>query len=63
LSYHAGFVNLAGGMTAAVPVSPSAWQRLFEANQSEHAPRLPSRNDHTAASKTLRRKRPSRTSR
>jgi PRTRC genetic system ThiF family protein len=63
LSYHAGFVNLAGGMTAAVPVSPSAWQRLFEANKSEHAPRLPSRNDHTSASKTLRRKRPSRTSR
>ena len=35
LSYHAGFVNLAGGMTAAVPVSPSAWQRLFKANKSE----------------------------
>jgi hypothetical protein len=49
--------------TAAVPVSPSAWQRLFEANKSEHMPPLRSRNDHTAARKTLRKKRPSRTSR
>lgn len=33
ISYHAGFVNLAGGLTAPVAVSPVAWQRIIEANE------------------------------
>jgi PRTRC genetic system ThiF family protein len=42
LSYHGGFVNLATGVCAAIPVNPVAWQRLFEANQS--APAAPTRS-------------------
>ncbi|HET9184337.1 MAG TPA: PRTRC system ThiF family protein [Candidatus Angelobacter sp.] len=41
LPYHGGFVNLATGVCAAIPVNPAAWQRLFEANQT--APAAPVR--------------------
>jgi PRTRC genetic system ThiF family protein len=33
LCYHAAFVNLAGGLTAPVSVSPTAWKRIVEANE------------------------------
>jgi PRTRC genetic system ThiF family protein len=33
LCYHGAFVNLAGGLTAPISVSPFAWKRIIEANE------------------------------
>jgi len=33
LSYHAAFVNLAGGLTAPISVSPDVWKRMMEASE------------------------------
>jgi PRTRC genetic system ThiF family protein len=44
LSYHGGFVNLAGGLTAPVSVSPVAWKRIIEANERTATSGCRSRN-------------------
>jgi PRTRC genetic system ThiF family protein len=38
LSYHAAFVNLAGGLTAPISVRPDVWKRMMEASERSAVP-------------------------
>jgi PRTRC genetic system ThiF family protein len=37
LSYHGGFVNLAGGLTAPIAANPASWTRMIEGNKHNQA--------------------------